>query len=107
MHAAAVKSAVGGETASQHAVMEAAIKKWFRTQDDSLKAERRRELLKQQEAVAQQMKEAVAAARAADKANANAAAAANGNPNAANEPVMEVSLQEARAMGTGGDEAVE
>ena len=53
------------------------------------------------------MKEAVAAARAADKANANAAAAANGNPNAANEPVMEVSLQEARAMGTGGDEAVE
>ena len=46
---AAVKHAVGGETAGQNVLVEATIKKWFRSQEDGLKAERKRALEKAQE----------------------------------------------------------
>ena len=85
--AAAVKSAVGGETATQNDVMEAAIKRWLRSKVDCMKAKQRRKLLKQQEMVADKMKEAIASARAATKSNADAAApAASGNPIGDGEP---------------------
>ena len=62
--AAAVKSAVGGETATQNDVMEAAIKRWLRSKVDCMKAKQRRKQLKQQELVSNKTKEAIVSERA-------------------------------------------
>ena len=55
--AAAVKQSIGRETASQNYVVEATIKRWFRSQDDMILAERMAELLKQK--MAKELREAL------------------------------------------------
>ena len=73
---AAVKHAVGGETAGQNVLVEATIKKWFRSQEDGLKAERKRAL---------------------EKAQEERAAAAGLAPM----PAMELSVDDAQRLGAG------
>ena len=76
--AAAVKQSVGGETASQNDVVEATIKRWFRSQEDIIRAERKAELLKQQ--MAKELREALE----------------NGTEKV--QPVMELSAEQAQAV---------
>ena len=101
LFAAAVKNAVGGETASQNDVMEAAIKKWFRSQEDAIKVQLKKDLMKKQELAAERMAAALATAKAAEQANANEAASGNVTASAAEVPVLKMSMAEARAMAAG------
>ena len=76
--AAAVKQSIGRETASQNYVVEATIKRWFRSQDDMILAERMAELLKQK--MAKELREALE----------------NGTESV--QPVMELSTEQAQAV---------
>ena len=85
--AAAVKLSVGGETSSQLQAIENTIKRWFRSQEDTLKAIAKSEALKKLENQEMQAK----LLEAAENANAS-----NGGS-----VLMEVSVPQALAMAAG------
>ena len=91
--AAAVKQAVGGETASQANTIEQTIKRWFRSQEDMIKAEAREKLRKKQ------MEKELS--KQLSKALKETTTATDGQGDAQPEepPVLQLSVPEAMSLG--------